>query len=127
MRKGANGQSAVGKVQEPELNKLGYLRIRSAVHFTLHGGSSIVLPCFVSLLVSAGLTVAVTGAVSMYMTVADVGSVRVDDTVAIRRRQLQFFFEPCHDGVKPNPIAQVREKKWPAASHLARVAIHHLE
>src|ERR1700746_2241976 len=64
---------------------------------------------------------------SMRMGNALMRSVRIDDRMARLDGPLHLVFDPGHDRVQAEGIAQICEYKWQVASHFPRVALHDFE
>src|ERR1700722_6238822 len=66
-------------------------------------------------------------AVIMRVRYALIRTVRIDNRTARFDGPLHLIFDPSHDRVQSNCIAQIREHEWQVPSHFSGVAIHHSE
>src|ERR1700719_319320 len=64
---------------------------------------------------------------SMGMGNALIRNVRIDDRMARLDGPLHLVFDPGHDRVQADGIAQIREHKGQIASHFSRVTVHDFE
>src|SRR5580700_8388361 len=126
----ADGQSAVRKLQQTQFRELAATHVKSATRLRLHHTSSMATAFLVTMAMTMAvlmITVMLPTLVCRHVRAAIIRSMRINNDVAILHGRFDFFFQPSDDRIQPHAIAQIGEKKWPAAPHLARIAIHHLE